>query len=119
MLVTISLSIGDFSIRSIAGPDSTPCTAQASTRAAPLSFSAVAAFVIVPAVSMMSSWMMQVRPVDVADHVHHFRRAVVAAPLVDDRQLGVEPLRVGARAFGAAGVGRHDRQVRRTSSRDR
>ena len=44
VLVTISLSSGDFSMRSIAGPDSTPCTAQASTRSAPASFSACAAF---------------------------------------------------------------------------
>ena len=55
VLVTISLSIGDFSIRSIAGPESTPCTAQAITRAAPLLSSAMAALVIVPAVSMMWS----------------------------------------------------------------
>ena len=108
----ITWSIGAASSRSIAGPDSTPWTAQASTRSAPFAFSAWAAFTIVPAVSMMSSWMMQVRPLDVADHVHHFRRAIVAAPLVDDRQFGVEPLRVGARALGAARVRRHDRQVR-------
>ena len=37
--------------------------------------SACAAFCIVPAVSMMSSWMMQVAPLHVADHVHHLRRA--------------------------------------------
>jgi hypothetical protein len=34
VLVTISLSIGDFSMRSIADPESTPCTAHAITRAA-------------------------------------------------------------------------------------
>ena len=62
VLVTISLSSGDFSMRSMAGPDSTPCTAHASTRSAPDSFSACAAFWIVPAVSMMSSAMTQVRP---------------------------------------------------------
>ena len=49
---------------------------------------------------------------DVANHVHHFRRPVVAAPLVDDRQLAVEPLRIRPGALGAAGVGRDDRQVR-------
>ena len=112
VLVTIILSIGDFSIRSIAGPDSTPCTAQASTRAAPLLFSArrrlrdragrVDDVVLDDAGAAL----------DVADHVHHFRRPIVAAPLVDDRQLGVEPLGVGARALGAAGVGRDHRQVR-------
>ena len=62
VLVTISLSIGDFSIRSIAAPDSTPCTAQAITREAPFAFSADAPLVMVPAVSMMSSCRMQVRP---------------------------------------------------------
>ena len=40
VLVTISFSIGDCSIRSSAGPDSTPCTAQASTRSAPFAISA-------------------------------------------------------------------------------
>ena len=55
VFVTIILSIGDFSMRSIAGPDSTPCTAHAKIRSAPLAFSAVVAFVIVPAVSVMSS----------------------------------------------------------------
>jgi hypothetical protein len=55
----------------------------------------LAAFTIVPAVSMMSS--CRIRPAaDVADHVHHFRRAVFRTAFVDDRQLGVEPLRVGA-----------------------
>src|SRR5262245_19299358 len=62
VLVTISLSIGDCSMRSIAGPDSTPWTAHASTCAAPLALSAVAPLVIVPAVSMMSSCKMHVRP---------------------------------------------------------
>ena len=109
VLVTISLSIGDASIRVIAGPDSTPCTALASTRVAPLSM------------QRLRGLLNRARRVDdvvgddadaaahVADDVHHFRRAVLAAPLVDDRQIGVQPLRVGARALGAAGVGRHDR----------
>ncbi len=47
----------------MAWPDNTPCTAQASTRAAPFAFSAEAAFTMVPAVSMMSSCRMHVRPV--------------------------------------------------------
>ena len=47
VLVTIILSMGDFSIRSMAGPESTPWTAHASTRSAPLFFRAIAAFVIV------------------------------------------------------------------------
>ena len=58
----INWSSGAFSMRSMAGPDSTPCTAQAITRSAPESFSAWAAFWMVPAVSMMSSAMTQVRP---------------------------------------------------------
>jgi len=62
VLVMITWSIGAASSRSMAGPDSTPCTAQAKTRAAPFAFKALAAFTIVPAVSMMSSCRMQVRP---------------------------------------------------------
>jgi hypothetical protein len=62
VLVTTSVSIGDFSIRSIAGPDNTPCTAQAMIRSAPLAWSACAAYTIVPAESMMSSCSTQVRP---------------------------------------------------------
>ena len=62
VLVTISRSSGDLSMRSSAGPDSTPCMAHASTRSAPESISACAAFWIVPAVSMMSSAITQVRP---------------------------------------------------------
>ena len=48
VLVMITCSIGAASSRSIAGPDSTPCTAQAITRSAPLALSALAAFTIVP-----------------------------------------------------------------------
>ena len=44
VLVTINLSIGDASMRAIAGPDNTPCTALASTRLAPLFINACAAF---------------------------------------------------------------------------
>ena len=58
---------------------------------------------------MMSSAITQTRPLHVADDVHHLGRAVLAAALVDDRQVGVEPLGVRARALGAADVGRHDR----------
>ncbi len=57
----------------------------------------------------MSSAMTQTRPLHVADDVHHLGRTVLAAALVDDRQLRVQPLRVRARALGAAGVGRDDR----------
>ena len=46
------------------------------TRSAPLVLQRLRRLLIVPAVSMMSSCMMQVRPFDVADHVHHLGRAV-------------------------------------------
>ena len=49
-------------MRSVAGGDSTPWTAQAMIRSAPWSYSAWAAFTIVPAVSMMSSCSTQIRP---------------------------------------------------------
>ena len=62
VLVTTRVSIGDCSMRSIAVPDNTPCTAQAMTRSAPLALSACAAFTMVPAVSMMSSCNTHVRP---------------------------------------------------------
>jgi hypothetical protein len=49
---------------------------------------------------------------DVADDVHHLGRARLrAAPLVDDGEVGPEPLGVGPGALGAAGVRRHDRHL--------
>ena len=54
-----SSSIAEFSIRSIAGPESTACVAHALTLTAPRSLSAFAAFVIVPAVSIISSTRIQ------------------------------------------------------------
>src|SRR5258705_7009368 len=48
----------------------------------------------------------------VADDVHHLPRAVLRAPFVDDREFRIDPLRVGAGAFGAARVRRHDGQLR-------
>ena len=48
-------------------------------------------------------------PAHITDHVHHLGRAVLRPPLVDDRQVGIEPLGVGPRALGAADIGRHDR----------
>ncbi len=47
---------------------------------------------------------------DLTDHVHHFGRAIVRTALVDDGQLGIESLGVGAGALGAAGVGSDNRQ---------
>ena len=61
VFVTTSFSSADPSMRSIAGPESTPCTAHAMTRAAPFSRSADTVWTSVPAVSTMSSWMMQTR----------------------------------------------------------
>ena len=52
------------------------------------------------------------RPVDVADHVHHFRHVHLDAPLIDDGQRRVHLLRKEARPFHAARVRRNHRQVR-------
>ena len=113
VLVTISFSIGALSIRSNAGPDSTPCTAHAKMRPAPFVFQRVGRLHD-RARRVDDVVLDDARPAgDVADHVHHFRRAVIAAALVDHRQLAAEALRIRARALGAAGVGRHDRQVRK------
>ncbi len=49
-------------MRATDGPDNTGCTPAASTRAAPRSASTSAVFTSVPAVSMMSSTITQVRP---------------------------------------------------------
>ena len=48
---------------------------------------------------------------DVADDVHHFGDVRPRPPLVDDREVRVEPLRDRARAHHAADVRRHDEQV--------
>ena len=45
---------------------------------------------------------------DVADDVHDLGDVGRRAPLVDDGERRAEPLRVGARALDAAGVGRDD-----------
>src|SRR3954467_15963679 len=62
VLVMTTSQMRLFFSRSVAGSDSTPCVDMASTSAAPASNNASAALVIVPAVSIMSSTMMQVRP---------------------------------------------------------
>ena len=51
-------------------------------------------------------------PVDVADHVHHFRLAGALAALVDDGERRVDPLREGAGAHDAADVGRYHHDLR-------
>lgn len=53
--VTTNSLILEFSIRSIAGPERTGCVQHAYTSAAPFSTNALAARVIVPAVSIISS----------------------------------------------------------------
>ena len=55
---TINLVIEDSFILSIAGPDKTACVQQAYISLAPNFFNALAAFVIVPAVSIISSSIM-------------------------------------------------------------
>src|SRR5690606_42074580 len=60
--VTTSSSSEEVSMRSMAPPDSTGCVQYAYTAPAPRSFRAWAALHSVPAVSTMSSMMMQVRP---------------------------------------------------------
>ena len=52
----------------------------------------MAALQRVPAVSTMSSMMMQVRPSDLADDVHHFRDVGLGTAFVDDRQVAFEAL---------------------------
>ena len=112
VLVMITWSIGAASSRSIAGPESTPWTAHASTRSAPLALSACGRLHD-RARRVDDVVLDDARPsADVADHVHHFRRPVIGAPLVDDRQFRIQPLGVGPGALGAAGIRRHDRQVR-------
>ncbi len=59
----------------------------------------------------MSSTRMQRRPLDVADDVHDLGDAGPLAALVDDREVGIEPPRDGARADDAADIGRHDDEV--------
>ncbi len=85
--------------------------AHASTRSAPESLSACAAFWMVPAVSMMSSAMTQVRPA--TSPITFITSAVPSSlrRLSIDGQFRVEALGVGAGALGAAGVGRDDGQL--------
>jgi hypothetical protein len=61
LVMTTSVS-GDSVMRLTAGPERTPCVAQAATRLAPAFISALAAFTSVPAVSIMSSRMRQRLP---------------------------------------------------------
>ena len=50
-------------------------------------------------------------PVDVADDVHDLRHAGALAPLVDDREIGVEPAGDLAGAHDAADIGRDDHEI--------
>ena len=65
----------------------------------------------VPALSTMSSTRIAAPPVDVADDVHDLRHAGAFAPLVDDREIGVEPARDLAGAHDAADIGRDDHEL--------
>mmetsp|Transcript_26535 Transcript_26535/g.81591 ORF Transcript_26535/g.81591 Transcript_26535/m.81591 type:complete len:232 (+) Transcript_26535:97-792(+) len=62
VLATTHSSSTQFSMRSAAGPEKRPCVANAKTRFAPKFRSSFAAAVSVPAVSIMSSTMMQSQP---------------------------------------------------------
>ena len=57
-------------------------------------------------------------PFDITDDVHHFRGAILASAFVDDRELAVETLGVGAGAFGPSRVRRQQRQLRRVEPRE-
>ena len=117
VFVTIMRSIGDCSIRSMAGPDSTPWTAQARTERRPVLLQRDGRLGDRPG-RVDDVVLDDARaPVDVADDVHHLRRPIVRAPLVDHRQLAAEALRIRARPFGAARVGRDQRQPRRLETR--
>src|ERR1700686_5504037 len=50
-------------------------------------------------------------PLDLADDVHHLGDAGALAPLVDDGEVGVEPLGDGAGAQHAADIGRNHHQI--------
>ena len=78
---------------------------------APASISASAALQSVPAEIDDVVDQDAAPPLDVADDVHHFGHAGALAPLVDDGEVGVEPLGDGARAHHAADVGRDDHEV--------
>ena len=59
----------------------------------------------------MSSTRMQERPFDIADDVHHFGFAGALAALVDDGEIGAQPLGQRAGAHHAADIGRHHHQM--------
>ncbi len=59
----------------------------------------------------MSSKQQAVFAAHVADDVHHLRFARPLAPLVDDGELGVDPLGESARTHHAADVRRYDHHV--------
>ena len=80
-------------------------------RCAPASMTAVAALHSVPAVSTMSSTMMASVPFTSPMMCMTSATFGAVAPLVDDREGGVEALGEGARALDAAGVGRDDDEL--------
>ncbi len=97
---------------SMAGPLNTPCVAHEKILLAFCLRRASAVCTNVPAVSIMSSQMMTFLSAHIADDVHDFGLVGRRPPLVDYRQIRIQPLGEGAGAFDAARIGRNHRQVR-------
>ena len=88
----------------MAGPDSTPCTAQAST-AFGASFLEPVRRLLDRARGVDDVVLEDARAsLDIADHVHHLGGPFLVPPLVHDRQLSIQTLGIGTSAFRAAGV---------------
>ena len=98
-------------MRSIAGPENTGCVQYAKTFFAPRSFSTSAAFTSVPAVSIMSSMITQLRPSISPMTCITSRHVGLRAALVDDRQVAVQLLGQRPGAHHAADVRRDHEQV--------
>lgn len=83
----------------------------ARTLLAPFSISISAAMQIVPAVSIISSTMITLRPFHVADGRHFTHDIGFRTLLVRDDDRGAQVLGIGVGPFGAAHVGCRDREV--------
>src|SRR5208283_3949239 len=105
VLVTTTSVIGESTRFSTAGPESTGCEQQAYTVLAPFSISACATFTSVPAVSMRSSMMRQVRPLTSPITF------ITSAPFIHDGQRCVHFLCEEARAFHTTRVRRNHGQI--------
>ena len=95
-------------MRSIAGPDNTGCVQHAYTAFAPLSISASAATVIVPAVSIISSIRIAVFPVNLANNTHNFRNIWTRTTFVDNRNRRFHTIRHFSRTCHASVIWRHN-----------